>query len=171
MAVVISFAIVICVVVLARRGAAWRPIFVSVAIILVSFVVEREFTNKLEIRSVEMSWSVDGKTPWASETQLDSKGLTPVIVYAKVDGGYCYDAVFSEALKQKLLQVGQSKIAVEYNEFKDFGRERGYNVRSIAGIRFNDDHRSLVADGEEYGGTSLEPVEDGRKYSAPQCPR
>ncbi len=153
---------------------AWKPMAVGGLLVLISFAVDRIWTNKVAIRTVEMGWTADGKTPWGGDTQLDATSKPPVIVYVQAGGGYCYDAIFYEPLKLRLEQLGKPKIVVQYNVFKDFGTERGYNIRSIEGFQFNDAKHELIKYGEGYGGTTLVPNgDDGHtfRYGPPRCPR
>jgi len=168
---IVLFAFVQCSIVLVLDQIAWKPMALAATLVLVSFAVDRLWTNKVEIRSVEMGWTTDGKTPWGEGTQLDSAGKPPIILYVQAGGGYCYDAVFYEPLKLRLEQLGKPKVVVQYNVFKDFGSERGYNIRSIEGFQFNDAKHELIQYGEGYGGTMLVPSNDGRRYGPPTCPR
>jgi hypothetical protein len=47
--------------------------------------------------------------------------------------------------------VNKPAINVEYNVFSDFGRRRGYNIRSVDGLVFNEGEKP-VRSGEAYGG-------------------
>jgi len=97
-----------------------------------------------------MKWSTNGSAPWGN-VERDEKGQTPVVIYRSVDGGYCYDAIFSPVLKGKLSDSTKSVVTVEYNVFSDFGRKRGYNIRSIDGLVFNEGSRPVLS-GDGYGG-------------------
>lgn len=126
------------------------PVAISLSLVLVAFVVDRAFTNKLAIHSYSMNWSTSGTAPWGN-VQADEKGQPPVVIYRSVGGGYCYDAIFSAELKATLMASGKTAVNVEYNVFSDFGRERGYNIHSVDGLVFNDGSRS-VRSSESYGG-------------------
>jgi len=160
-----------CSIVLIFGRIAWKSMFVAVLLVTMSFAVDRIWTNKVEIRSIEMGWTADGETPCGGDAQRDAANRPPVIVYVQAGGGYCYDAIFYEPLKVRLQQLGKSKIVVQYNVFKDFGSERGYNIRSVEGFQFNDAKQSLIQDVEGYGGNTLAPSDDRRKYGPPACPR
>lgn len=151
--------LLLCVVVgLILIGATFRssetrrviPVAISLGLVLLAFVVDRTFTNKLAIHTYSMNWSTSGSAPWGN-VQLDEKGQPPVVIYRSVGGGYCYDAIFSPELKAKLTASGKTAVNVEYNVFSDFGRERGYNIHSVDGLVFNDGSRS-VRSSESYGG-------------------
>jgi hypothetical protein len=126
------------------------PIAISFSLVLVSFLVDRGFTNKLAIHTYAMDWSASGSAPWGN-VQTDEKGQPPVVVFRNVGGGYCYDAIFSPELKAKLTESNKTVVNVEYNVFSDFGQERSYNIRSIDGVLFNNGFRTLRS-GESYGG-------------------
>lgn len=126
------------------------PVVISLSLVLLAFVVDRTFTNKLAIHTYSMNWSASGSAPWGN-VQTDEKGQAPVVIYRSVGGGYCYDAIFSPELKAKLAGSNKVVVTTEYNVFSDFGRQRGYNIRSIDGLVFNEGSRT-VRPGEAYGG-------------------
>jgi hypothetical protein len=169
----VLLAILLCLFIITKEGFFPKAAVVSLALVAIAFAVDRLFTHKLEIRTVSMQWTGDGTTPWGDATQLDPNGKPPVVIYVKVGGSYCYDAVFHEPLKDRLQQLGKKQITVQYNVFKDFGSERAYNIRSVEDVHLNDDHRSLVQDWGGYGGTILGSVRDGQtfKSESPNCPR
>jgi hypothetical protein len=126
-----------------------KPIAFSLILVLIAFSVDRLFTRKVSVVAFAMNWTANGVAPWGT-VERDEKGAVPVVIYRKVDGGYCYDAVFSPELKARL--DGPNKVInVEYNVFSDFGLRRGYNIRSIDGLIFNEGERP-VRTGETYGG-------------------
>jgi len=135
-----------------RKPEARRlvPLLISLSLVLAAFLVDRAFTNKVAIHTYSMSWSTNGSAPWGS-VERDERGQTPVVVYRSVGGGYCYDAIFSPELKGKLSDSNRPVVTVEYNVFSDFGRERGYNIRSVDGLVFNEGSRP-VRSSDGYGG-------------------
>jgi len=136
----------------------------SLCLALTSFCVDRAFTNKVEVRTLTMEWTVDGHTPWGEDTELGPHGETPVVIYERIDGAYCYDAIFSDLLKAQLEKSGKQQIKVEYNIFRSFGKDSGYNEHSVDGMVFNEGHKTVVeADG--YGGMTLDSSE-GRTYTS-----
>jgi hypothetical protein len=139
-----------------RNRNAWKvwAFVASLGLVLISFAVDRLFTNELTVHTYEMSWSINGEAPWG-QVQIGQDGQTPVLVYRKILHGYCYDAVFSPELKSRLIGSKASTVTVEYNTFRDFGRERGYNIHSVDGLVFNDAHRAIREE-EGYGGTVLD---------------
>jgi hypothetical protein len=135
-----------------RKRAARRiiPAAVSFSLVLAAFLVDRGFTDKLAIHAYLMNWSANGVAPWG-RVETDEKGESPVVIYRSVNGGYCYDAIFSSELKARLTGSNKTAVTVEYNIFSDFGHARGYNVRSVDGLIFNVGYRPLHS-GESYGG-------------------
>jgi hypothetical protein len=127
---------------------------VSLGLVFASFAVDRLFTNKLAVHSHQMNWSASGIAPWG-QVQLGENGQPPVLVYRRVQHGYCYDAIFSSELKARLAGSNKPAIIVEYNTFRDFGRIRGYNIHSVDGLVFNDGHRAIREE-EGYGGTVID---------------
>jgi hypothetical protein len=100
-----------------------------------------------------MQWTANGVVPWG-EVEKDARGTFPVILYRRLGESYCYDAVFSPELRNQLSQSKAPVIEVAYNVIRDFGKLRGYNIRSVGGLVFNDGRR-IVRPGEAYGGQIL----------------
>ena len=137
-----------------KEARAILPIAVSFGLVLAAFGVDRLFTNKVAIHTYSMSWSADGVAPWG-HVENNAKGEPPVVVFRRFGQGYCYDAVFSPELKARLTASNKPSITVEYNAFSDFGHERGYNMRSVDGLIFNEGDRA-VRPGEDYSGTIMD---------------
>jgi hypothetical protein len=127
-----------------------KPVAVSLILILLALSVDRLFTGKVAVVAYKMNWSANGTAPWG-DVEKNENGEAPIVVYRKVDGGYCFDAVFSPELKTRLAGSDKAVVSVEYNLFSDFGRKRGYNVRSIDGLIFNVADKP-VRPGESFGG-------------------
>jgi|GEM_PF-1422216 len=128
----------------------WVAIAISLVLVLIAFGVDRLWTNKVAVHEYSMNWSANGAAPWG-HVETNEQGESPVVTYRRVDGGYCYDAIFSPELREKLAQSNKPTISVEYNVFSDFGRRRAYNIRAVDGMVFNDGDRN-VRSGESYGG-------------------
>jgi hypothetical protein len=132
------------------RGPELIPMAISFGLLLIAFSVDRIWTNKVQVHEYSMNWTANGTAPWG-QVETDEKGESPVVVYRSVDGGFCYDAIFSPELKEKLMRSNEPAVVVEYDVFSDFGHERGYNIHSIDGVVFNEGDRNLRS-GEMYGG-------------------
>jgi hypothetical protein len=126
------------------------PLAISFGLVLVAFGADRLWTDKVVVCKYSMNWLANGRAPWGN-VETNEKGESPIVVYRKIGDGYCYDAVFSPELREKLTQSNKSTVDVEYNVFSDFGHRRSYNVRAIDGIVFNEAGRT-VRPGESYGG-------------------
>jgi hypothetical protein len=136
---------------------------VSLLLLLISFAVDRAFTNKSAIVAYQMNWSTDGQLPWLATAQNtnrpDNRDNTGrVIVYRKLADSYCYDSFDSPELARRLQAGGQNVVTVEYNVFSDFGKRRAYNVRSVDGLVFGDKaneiHGGWIGGGQmQTGGT------------------
>jgi hypothetical protein len=136
---------------------------VSLLLLLISFAVDRAFTNKSAVVAYQMNWSADGRLPWLATAQntdrpdnRDDAGR--VIVYRKLGDSYCYDSFDSPELAQRLRAGGQNVVMVEYTVFSDFGKRRAYNVRSVDGFVFgnkaNEIHGGWIGGGQmQTGGT------------------
>jgi hypothetical protein len=155
--VIFSVAIALALIAAAFRQQETRNVTalaVSFSLVLTAFVVDRLFTNKIEVRSYSMSWTANGTTPWG-RVERNEKGELPVVIYRVVHQGYCFDAMFSSELASILTATNKPAVAVDYNVFKDFGHVRGYNVRDVDGMVFNDGNRSVRSeDSPGYGGRS-----------------
>jgi hypothetical protein len=125
-------------------------IVISLVLVLMAFGLDRLWTNKVAVHEYSMNWTANGMAPWG-DVKTNEKGESPVVIYRRVDGGYCYDAIFAAELRKKLAQSHKPTISVEYNVFSDFGHRRAYNIRAIDGMIFNDGDRN-VRSGESYGG-------------------
>jgi predicted ABC-type exoprotein transport system permease subunit len=135
-----------------REARNVTAIVISLTLVLTAFVVDRLFTNKVEIRSYSMNWSANGTAPWGA-VERSEKGEIPVVIYRVVSKGYCFDALFSSELVAQLTATNKPVISVDYNLFKDFGRVRSYNVRAVDGMVFNDGFRPIRSeDAPSYGG-------------------
>jgi RNA polymerase sigma-70 factor (ECF subfamily) len=139
---VLVLSVVAAVIVLAvrfRRRETRRvvPAAISLSLALAAFLVDRGLTNKLAVRACSMNWSANGQVPW-EPVESDERGRAPVVLDRKVAGGYCYDVIFSPELKDRLIKLNRPAVPVEYNVVSDFGRVRGYNIRSVDGLIFNE---------------------------------
>jgi len=81
-------------------------------------------------------------------------GSAPVVLYRRVGNGYCYDAFKSDELRQRLAPKESRTVAVEYNIFSDFGKERSCNARSVDGLLLSN-REHTVRDFERFGGQIL----------------
>ena len=52
-----------------------------------------------------MQWSANGAAPWSDAAERGEHGEVPVLLYLKVKGGYCCDAVFSQDLSITTLSI------------------------------------------------------------------
>jgi hypothetical protein len=147
-----------------RGGQGWKlPLFISIVYLAASFCTDRMFTNKVSIKSFQMGVALDGKAPWGQVGPEWQDGTVPIVLYRRVGTSYCYTALKSKELHDRLAQERVNTVTVEYNVFSDFGRERSYNVRSVDGVVLaNGMH--VIKDAERFGGQMLT---DGSP--APNC--
>jgi hypothetical protein len=137
-----------------RAGRNMYPIVVSLVLISLAFATDRLFTNKVYVVTYQMDWSVDGRSPWGDVGPISESGKPLVVLYRRVGDGYCYDALYSSELRDRLLVTGAHSATVEYNTFRDFGKMRSYNVRSVDEIVFHIRER-VVRDENGFGGHIL----------------
>jgi len=149
-----------------------KPFAIVVALIFVGFIADRAFTNRVEVRSLQMNWVAEGKDPIGDPAELSTKGEKPIYVFTNVPRAVCYDVIFSEPLRQRLAALNKPLVKVEYNEFRTWGRITSYNIRSIAGMQFNQGRNVLIPNPEGFGGTMLTSDKtDAVSFDAPPCPR
>lgn len=147
-----------------RNGHAWKfPLIVSLAYLSAAFATDRLFTNKVSVKTFEMGIAFEGKAPWGEVGPEWQDGPAPLVLYRRLGSSYCYTAFKSQELQDRLARKNLKTVTVEYNVFRDFGRARSYNVRSVDGILLHDnDH--VIKDAEQFGGEIL--GDDGR---SPHC--
>ncbi len=143
-------------VVAALRGfPKWRsPVVLSLAFVTCAFATDRLFTNKVAIHTYQMYVAIDGHAPWGDVGPEWSHGSLPTVLYRSRGDSYCYDAFQSEELRQRLASKDGHTVAVEYNIFSGFGKERSYNVRSVDGLLLNNGQHA-IRDFERFGGQIL----------------
>jgi len=145
----------VLVVVAMQRLRAWKlPVLLSLTFVCCAFGTDRLFTNKVTVRTYRMYVAANGHAPWGDVGPEWQDGSPPVVLYRRVGNSYCYDAFHSEELRQRLTPKDGQTVDVQYNTFSDFGRQRGYNVRSVDGVLLNDDQHT-VRDDERFGGQIL----------------
>jgi len=138
-----------------RDSRRWTiPLAISLAYLPTAFCSDRLFTNKVKVKTFQMSVSLDGKVPWGKVGPNWEDGTPPLVLYRDVNGSYCYTAFRSQELRERLAQKRTATVAVEYNVFSDFGRTRSSNVRSVDGVLLNDGEHELK-DAERFGGEML----------------
>ncbi|HEX3156303.1 MAG TPA: hypothetical protein VHV32_16870 [Candidatus Angelobacter sp.] len=139
---------------LAVSEAGLRPILkyvvASFAIIAVGFGIDRAFTNRIHLHEFEMNWAV-GSSDRLQAGPDSLKGEEKVIIYRRQGENTCYDTIYSNKLANYLTGLRKPTVHVEYEAFYDFGRERGYNVRSIEGMLITKNQKPVL-DAEGQGG-------------------
>jgi hypothetical protein len=138
-----------------RDNRHWKiPLFISLAYLAAAFCTDRLFTSKVKVKTFQMSIALDGKAPWGTVGPEWRDGTSPLVLYRRVDGSYCYTAFRSQELRDRLAQKRSDTVTVEYNVFSDFGRTRSYNVRSVDGILLADGQH-VIKDAERFSGEML----------------
>jgi hypothetical protein len=157
-------AAVIFIVAALRNGRGWKlPLFVSIAYLASAFCTDRLFTDRVSVKTFQMGVALDGRAPWGEVGPEWPDGTMPIVLYRRVGTSYCYTAFKSQELHDRLAQEHGDTVTVEYNVFSDFGRERGYNVRSVDDVILANGKR-VIKDAERFGGQMLI---DG--INAPDC--
>jgi hypothetical protein len=130
------------------------PILISFGLVLTAFVIDKTGVNKTEVLTYSMNWTADGTAPWGP-VDFGEKDGPPVLLYRRYGQGYCYDVFYSAELRRRLIESNKPQVNVEYGVTSDFGRERGYNVRSVDGLVFTDGEDHEVRPGQGGGGYIL----------------
>jgi hypothetical protein len=115
----------------------FTPWIISFSLVFGSFLVERGFVDRRDTKTYRAYVSLDGKDLWRLSDGPDS-----VVLYRSGRNGVvCYDGFHSKELYDYLLSKNGQSVTVEYDTFTDFGKVRGYNVRSVDGkMLANGDH-------------------------------
>jgi hypothetical protein len=128
--------VAILLIIAALRGTRhWRlPLVLSLAFLAAVFATDRLFTNVTTTKTFQMNAALDGNTPWDEDRPEQSKGSGYFVLYRRVGNMYCWDGIFSEELLDHLKSRHLNTVTVQYDEFSNFGRVRGYNLRSVDGV-------------------------------------
>jgi hypothetical protein len=146
---------VLCIVFAFRMPGKVRvSLIVSLSFLCASFIIDRLFTDKVAVRSYQVEVALDGKAPWGTVGREWSEDVKPVVLYRRVGDGYCYVAFKSQELHDRLASKNGATVPMQINIFKDFGREKGYSVRSIDGLLLASG-KNVVRDAERFGGQML----------------
>lgn len=146
----------LCIAVAAKdSGRIGIPLALSFAFLCASFLADRLFTNKIVVRSYQANFSLDRSAPWGAVGSEWEDAIKPIVLYRRVGDGYCYVAFKSTELRDRLANEHRATVPMQINSFKDFGIERGYNVRSVDGLLLADGPK-VVKDAERFGGKILD---------------
>ena len=148
---VIALALVVTTIRKTSVRKATPLLMISFSLVLAAFMVEKVGVNKTKVLTYSMNWTADGTAPWGHE-DFDAKDGPPVVLFRRYGQGYCYDVFHSAELRRRLIESNKPQVNVEYGVTSDFGRERGYNVRSVDGLVFTDRQDHAVRPGEGAGG-------------------
>jgi len=97
------------------------------------FIGYKLFIDKIVTRSYQEYVALDGKGPHDLLEGWD--GPDDVVLYRSGRNGViCTDAFHSQELHDHLSSKNGQPVTVEYDTFTDFGKVRGYNVRSVDGM-------------------------------------
>jgi len=92
------------------------------------------FMDKPATKSYQAYVALDRKGPWGL-TDPPWDGPDAVVLYRSGRHGVvCFHAFHSKELHDRLSSKNGQPVVVEYDTFSDFGKVRGYNVRSVDGI-------------------------------------
>lgn len=144
-----------CVFVAAKgAGSMYAPVALSLCFLSAAFLVDRRFTDRVTIQSYRVQVALDGNAPWGKVGPEWSGGSPPIVLYRPVGNSFCYVAFKSRELHDLLRYKDGESVQMQVNEFKDFGEERGYNVRAVDGLLLaNGSH--VVRDAERFSGQIL----------------
>jgi hypothetical protein len=107
------------------------------ALVLVGYIVIRNFTDLVSVTKVEMTWTAGSQVPWGEVGPPIVDGEPIVVLYRRVGDGFCFHAVYSNVVKEHLESQKSNPVIVELNLFSDFGRVSRSTIRSIEGLEIN----------------------------------
>ena len=113
---------------------------ISVGFFLASLATDRLFTNKVTVRNFQMQVALDGYQPWTGA--MDGH-RTSVVLYRRARDGYCYVSLDDPEIRNKLAARNGQVVQLEINQFMDFGKERGFNIRSVKGLLVPSEKRDI----------------------------
>jgi hypothetical protein len=140
-------------VLMSRTGfrPAMKYLAASSTILAASFGIDRAFTNKVQLHDFEMNWAVGSDDPLGTGPEKISDQIK-VVVYRTDRGSTCYDSIYSNELARYLASIRKPKIHVQYEVFYDFGKSRGYNVRSIESMLITKNAHPVLTVVQSMGG-------------------
>lgn len=107
------------------------PRIISFSLVFGSFFMIRALVDRHVVKSYQMYVAMDGKGPQGL-TDPPWDGPDVVVLYRRGRNGViCFDAFHSNELHDFLFSKNGQPVTVEYDTFSDFGKVRGYNVRSV----------------------------------------
>jgi hypothetical protein len=119
-----------------RRGVYWR--IVTVVLIGSSVMAFWLLTDRHARRTYQVHVALDRYEEW--------KGPDVVVLYRTGrDGVVCFDAFRWKDLHDHLSAKNGQVVTVEYETFSDFGKVRGYNLRSVDGMILANDNKPFTA--------------------------
>jgi hypothetical protein len=121
-----------------------------------AFITDRLFTGQLSVKTFQMRVALNGNAPWGTVGPEWSDGTKPLVLYRRLGEGYCYVAFKSRELSDRLAKRGEATVSMQVNLFKDFGTERGYNIRSVDGVLLASG-KTIARNAEQFSGQVLGP--------------
>lgn len=135
------------------------PVAISLVLMVAAFFADRGMIDQADVHSFSMKWTVNGSAPWG-HVDFEAKRGPPIVLYRDYERGYCFDVLYSEELRRRLIESNKPTVMVKYTALRNFGRERGYNLVSVDGWVFNQGGRE-VRPGYAYGGSTQRADEFG----------
>jgi hypothetical protein len=132
------------------------PLLLSLAFLAGAFITDRLFTGQVSVKTFQMSVALNGNAPWGTVGPEWSDGTRPLVLYRRVGDSYCYVAFKSRELSDRLAKRGGKTVSMQVNLFKDFGTERGYNIRSVDGVLLASGEK-MMRHAEQFSGQVLGP--------------
>jgi hypothetical protein len=151
-ALCVVVALTLVVIAIWKTARTFAPLAITLVFMVAAFFADRGLINETAVHTFPMKWTVDDSAPWGHVDFDKTKG-PPIVLYREYDGGYCFDVLYSDELRRKLIEINKPSVRVIYSSYKDFGRERGYNLVSVEGLIFTQGGRE-VRPGYTYGGST-----------------
>jgi hypothetical protein len=110
----------------------WR--IAGAALIACVFIGYLLFIDRPATKSHQAYVALDRRGPWGL-TDPPWDGPDAVVLYRSGRNGVvCFDAFHSKELHDRLSSKNGQPVMAEYDTVSDFGKVRGYNVRSVDGM-------------------------------------
>jgi hypothetical protein len=113
-------------------------------------------TNQVSVKDFRVQVALDGDAPWGTVDPEWTDTTKPLVLYRRVGDTYCYVAFKSTELRDRLAAKNGSAVSMQINVLRSFGKEYGYNVRSVDGLLLANG-TNVVREAERFGGQVLGP--------------
>ena len=164
---VVCYIVIIAAIVYSKKRI---PVLVCMLLLISTwFLLNWRFSRVIAVRRYDMQWNLDGEAPWGGRIvdyadkplPMTENGEALVSIWRPVADGFCWNALYSNEVRDRLQRSGNGTTVVEYNSITDFGNWAGATLKSVAGVPFYEGIRPLRPGANDTGGhhwVTKEPV-------------